>query len=191
MSQGQLIPLADHISFAIKRVRQGIELKSPLRSEVTHLYPAELRVARAGVQLVRESTGVAIPDDEAVPIALHLVNAAAFATDDLSRTIAMTEIFHQISAVLESAYDRHFDPESIDAARFFTHLRYFFVRVEAGRQLTSQPASLAAAIRNSFPEAYRAAQKVRALLELRLNTRITADEESYLALHIARLAHDE
>ncbi|MCW5953137.1 MAG: PRD domain-containing protein [Propionibacteriaceae bacterium] len=190
LSQPQLIPLADHISFAVKRVRQGIRLESPLRAEVTHLYPAELRVALAGVQLVRERTGVPVPDDEAVPIALHLVNAAAFATDDLSRTFAMTEIFHQVFEVLESAYDCRFDTDSVNAARFLTHLRYFFVRVDADRQLSENPTSFANAIRESFPEAHQAAQKVRALLELRLNTVITADEETYLALHIARLTHD-
>ncbi|MGC4152777.1 MAG: PRD domain-containing protein [Propionicimonas sp.] len=190
LSQPQLIPLADHISFAVKRVRLGIRLESPLRAEVTHLYPAELRVGLAGVQLVRERTGIHVPDDEAVPIALHLVNAAAFATDDLSRTFAMTEIFHQVFEVLESAYERRFDTDSVNAARFLTHLRYFFVRVDTDRQLSENPTSFASAIRDSFPEAHQAAQKVRALLELRLNTVITADEETYLALHIARLTHD-
>ncbi|MCA0253067.1 MAG: PRD domain-containing protein [Actinobacteria bacterium] len=190
LSQPQLIPLADHISFAVKRVRLGIRLESPLRAEVTHLYPAELRVALAGVQLVRERTGVHVPDDEAVPIALHLVNAAAFATDDLSRTFAMTEIFHQVFEVLESAYERSFDTDSINAARFLTHLRYFFVRVDTGRQLSENPTSFANAIRDSFPEAHQAAQKVSALLELRLNTVITTDEQTYLALHIARLTQD-
>lgn len=190
LSQPQLIPLADHISFAVKRVRQGVRLESPLQAEVTHLYPAELRVALAGVQLVRERTGVPLPDDEAVPIALHLVNAAAFATDDLSRTFAMTAVFHQVFEVLESAYQRSFDTNSVNAARFLTHLRYFFVRVDTGRQLAENPASFATAIKDSFPEAHQAAQKVRALLELRLNTVITADEETYLALHIARLTQD-
>lgn len=190
LSQSQLIPLADHISFAVKRVRQGIRLEAPLRAEVTHLYPAELRVALAGVQLVRERTGVLVPDDEAVPIALHLVNAAAFATDDLSRTFAMTKVFQQVFEVLESAYGRPFDTNSVNAARFLTHLRYFFVRVDTGRQLAENPASFVSAIRESFPQAHQAAQRVRALLELRLDTAITTDEETYLTLHIARLTHD-
>ncbi len=189
LSQPQLIPLADHISFAVKRVRQGIRLESPLRAEVTHLYPAELRVALDGVRLVRERTSVPVPDDEAVPIALHLVNAAAFATDDLSRTFAMTTVFHQVFEVLESAYDCRFDTDSVNAARFLTHLRYFFVRVDTDRQLAENPVSFGKAIRESFPEAHQAVQKVRALLELRLNTAITADEETYLTLHIARLTH--
>ena len=187
--QGLVIPLADHISFALKRQRQGIVLQYPLRAEVAHLYPNELRVAREGVMLVRERTGQPLSIDEAVPIALHFVNAA-FATDDLSRTFAMTEVFTQIFTVLETAYGRSFDTDSINAARFITHLRYFFVRVQADKQLVENPASFTRTIRESFPKAHAAAQKVRALLELRLAKPITADEEVYLTLHVARLAAD-
>ena len=188
--QGMIIPLADHISFAIKRVRQRLDVEYPLRTEVAHLYPAELRVAREAVALVGERTGVALPVDEAVPIALHFVNAM-FATDDLSRTFAMTEVFRQVFEVLESAYERSFDTESIGAARFITHLRYFFVRVDADRQLVENPGSFTGTVRASFPDAYRCAEKVKALLELRLGKPITVDEVVYLTLHVARLASEE
>ena len=185
--QAMIVPLADHISFAIKRVRQGLSMEYPLRSEVSHLYPRELRAAREAVQLVRERTGVALPADEAVPIALHFVNAT-FASDDLSRTFQMTGVFQQVFALLESAYNRTFDTESINAARFITHLRYFFVRVDAGKQLVEDQTAFASTIRTAFPEAYGCAEKVQALLELRLGKPITGDEVTYLTLHIARLA---
>jgi len=188
--QGMVIPLADHISFAIKRVRQHIDVEYPLRAEVAHLYPGELRVARDAVALVTARTGVELPADEAVPIALHFVNAM-FATDDLSRTVRMTELFRQVFEVLDSAFDRHFDTESINAARFITHLRYFFVRVEAGQQLVENPESFTSTIRTAFPKAYLCAERVKALLELRLEKPITADEVIYLTLHVARLASEE
>ncbi len=185
--QAMIVPLADHISYAIKRVRQGLTMEYPLRSEVTHLYPNELRAARDAVRLVRERTGVALPEGEAVPIALHFVNAM-FSTDDLSRTVQMTEVFRQVFAVLESAYDRHFDTGTINAARFLTHLRYFFVRVDSGQQLVEDQSVFASAIRMAFPEASQCAEKVQALLELRLGKPINADEVTYLTLHVARLA---
>ncbi|HEY3337007.1 MAG TPA: PRD domain-containing protein [Propionicimonas sp.] len=188
-SQAMIIPLADHISYAIKRVRQQVAVQYPLRAEVAHLYPIELRVARAAVQLVRERTGVDLPADEAVPIALHFVNAV-FATADLSRTFQMTEVFEQVFGVLESAYGRRFDTESVNAARFLTHLRYFFVRVDADAQLLENPISFTSTIRTSFPEAYQSAERLQALLELRLGKPITPDEVVYLTLHIARLASE-
>ncbi len=187
---GLIIPLADHISFAIKRVRQGIQMEYPLKAEVAHLYPAELAAAREAVELVVRRTGLPIPMDEAVPIALHFVNAQ-FATDDLSRTFRMTEVFRQVFEVLESAYARRFDASSMNAARFITHLRYFFVRVESNAQLADQRTTFSSAIQGSFPEAYACALKVGALLELRLGKPINDDEVTYLTLHVARLAADE
>lgn len=189
-TQGMVIPLADHISFAIKRVRQHIAVEYPLRSEVAHLYPKELRVARDAVALVSARTGVQLPADEAVPIALHFVNAL-FATEDLSRTFRMTELFRQVFAIRDSAYDRNFDTESINAARFITHLRYFFVRLESDKQLVENPETFTTTIRQSFPEAYLCAERVKALLELRLEKPITADEVVYLTLHVARLATEQ
>lgn len=188
--QSMVIPLADHISFAIKRVRQNITIGYPLKAEVTHLYPAELAQARKAVALIRDRTNVQLSDDEAVPIALHFVNAA-FATDDLSRTVKMTRLFEQVFAVLETAYQREFDTQGINAARFITHLRYFFVRVGADKQLIENPQSFTAAIQTSFPKAYSCAERVKALLELRLEKPITADEVIYLTLHVARLANEE
>lgn len=188
-SQGMIIPLADHLSFAIKRVRQHIVLEYPLRAEVAHLYPKELRVARDGVALARERTGVDLPSDEAIPIALHFVNAM-FATDDLSRTFQMTEVFRQVFQLLESTYERTFDAEGINAARFITHLRYFFVRIDQDKQLVENPESFVTTIRTSFSDAHLCAERVKALLELRLEKPITPDEVVYLTLHVARLASE-
>jgi beta-glucoside operon transcriptional antiterminator len=184
-----VLPLADHISFAIKRVRQNLTIGYPLKAEVAHLYPAELAAARRAVALIRDRTNVQLDDDEAVPIALHFVNAA-FATEDLSRTVKMTKLFEQVFEVLEIAYDRTFDTQSINAARFITHLRYFFVRVTSDKQLSENPDGFISAIRESFPTAYACAERVKALLELRLERPITTDEVIYLTLHVARLANE-
>lgn len=188
--QSMVIPLADHISFAIKRMRQNLTIGYPLKAEVAHLYPAELAEARRAVALIRDRTNVQLNDDEAVPIALHFVNAA-FATEDLSRTVKMTKLFEQVFDVLETAYGRSFDTQSVNAARFITHMRYFFVRVTGDSQLSENPRSFVAAIQESFPTAYACAERVKALLELRLEKPITEDEVIYLTLHVARLANEQ
>ena len=41
-SSATVLAVADHISFAIKRARQAIEVDYPLRAEIAHLYPREL-----------------------------------------------------------------------------------------------------------------------------------------------------
>jgi len=186
-----IIAVADHLSFALKRVRMGVELEYPLRAEVAHLYPEELAVAEEVLSHVNRRTDVPLPDGEAVAIAMHLVNAG-FTTGDLSQTYLMTGVFTQIFDVLEQVLGTRFDRDSVTAARFITHLRYFFVRANQGKQFTEQVAgSFAKAIRESYPEAYGAAVNLRQVLELRLGQPVTDDEVSYLTIHIARLAGGE
>lgn len=90
-------------------------------------------------------------------------------------------------ALLEKTLGEAFDPDSVNAARFAVHLRYFLVRARTAVQIEDGTASLVAeALRASNPDAYRVALRIRDLLEMRLNTTVSEDEVAYLALHIAR-----
>ncbi len=183
------VALADHLSFAIKRRRMGLDFDFPLRAEVTHLYPLELRAAQRILQFVNLRLEDPLDDDEAVAIALHLVNAG-FATGDLSYTYQMTGVFTQLFEVLEQAYGRAFDRNTVNAARFITHLRYFFVRANSGKQLDEGAGKLRAAINDSYPDAHATALKLQAVLELRLGEPLTLDEVTYLTLHVARMVDE-
>lgn len=189
LSSTTIVALADHLSFALKRLRQGIDIEYPLRAEVAHLYPDELRVAQRIVDFVNGRTEEQLPDAEAVPIALHLVNAG-FSSGDLSYTYQMTGVFTQLFEVLEQTYGRPVDRDTVNAARFITHLRYFFVRAHTGRQLAEGATRLATAIREAYPEAFASAVKLQAVLELRLGEPLTDDEVTYLTLHVARMVDD-
>ena len=188
--QSSIIALADHLAFAVKRAQVGQVMPHPLNAEVAHLFPREYGMARRAVDIVRENQ-MQIDDSEAVAITLHFINALAFTDGDLSKTFAMTEVFAQIFDVLESAYGHEFTMDSVNAARFITHLRYFFARAHAGKQLSEHPSAFNDSVRDSFPKAYQAAQKVRALLEFHLGSALTDDEQTYLTLHIERLSTGE
>lgn len=185
-----VVALADHLSFAIKRVAAGMVLDYPLRSEIAHLYPEELAAATHIVAYVNARLDQPIPDDEAIAVTLHLVNAG-FATGDLSETYRITGLFRQLFDVLEQAYGRPFDRDTVSAARFITHLRYFFIRMKKGEQLAEGHEILAAAIQQAYPEAYACALKLTAVLELRLGDEITDNEVLYLTMHVARLASEK
>lgn len=186
LGTGVVVALADHLSFAITRARRRLPIEYPLQAEVAHLYPRELSVAHQIVAFVNSRIDVRLPQEEAVPVTLHLVNAG-FATADLSRTFQMTEVFEQIFTVIERAYDRHIDRHGINTARFITHLRYFFVRMHQGAQLGESSDRLVRAIRLTYPAAFECALKIQTVLEMRLGQPITDDEVAYLTLHVARL----
>ena len=185
-SSTTVLALADHLSFAIKRVEHGVENMYPLRAEIAHLYPRELHWAEQVVDAVNAELEIELPGDEAVPIALHLVNAA-FNSGNLALTYRMTGVFTQIFEVIESAFGLELDRNSVNVARFITHLRYFFVRIHSDEQVEDHAASFLDAIRTAYPDAHRCARRVADILELRLGDPITEDEISYLTLHVARL----
>jgi beta-glucoside operon transcriptional antiterminator len=182
-----LIPLADHLSFALRRAAAGVgELEYPMRWEVQYLYPDEVAVAREALDLVERERGVRLSDVEAVPLALHLVNAQ-FGALDISATVQMTEILHKILSIIRAEYDAAIDEDSAEVARFVTHLRYLFVREHQGKRLRETPRALHDALREARPREYGSAERIGALLAERFGWEITTDEVLYLALHVGRL----
>lgn len=182
-----LIAVVDHINQAMERVCQGLTMDYPLRAEVAHLHPEELRLAEAMVEEINAAQEVQLPGGEAVALALHLFTAAigapsAQAASEQSRLIG------QVMGLLEKSFGEAFDADSVNAARFAVHLRYFLVRARTAVQIEDGTSSLVAeALRVSDPDAYRVARRIRDLLEIRLNTTVSDDETAYLALHVARL----
>lgn len=182
-----VIALADHVSFALRRVAIGMDLEYPLLAEVQHLYSEEYEQAKALLAAINVHAERRLPDVEAVGLALHLVNAG-FATGDLSWTYKMTGVIQQMVAVIGQTFGLDLDGGGVSVGRFITHLRYLFVRIHQHRQLTDEHSSVGAAIRQSYPEAADCARRLAELIEIRLGTPLTDDEVSYLALHVARVA---
>ena len=184
-----VVALADHVSFALRRVNLAMDIVYPLLAEVQHLYAEEYDQARALLQAINAHSAVQLPESEAVGLALHLVNAG-FASGDLSYTYKMTGVIQQMMDVIEQAYDITLNSGSVSVGRFITHLRYLFVRIHNHKQLADEPTTVGQAIREAFPEASEVAVRLGGVLELRLGTPLTTDEISYLALHVARVTTD-
>lgn len=192
ISHSFIVPVADHINYAVVRQRQGMTVDYPLALEVRQLYPQEVRFGERALQLVRELLGVHLPETEAIPLAMHLVNSQ-FASKDMGGTYRMTEVFAQIFEVIGAGFDGPVDRSLMSAARFVTHLRYLFVRAGA-TQITDTSTNvplLLESLKGAHPRAFAAAVKVKLVLEMHLEQQLTEDELTYLTIHIARLARDQ
>lgn len=192
-----VVALADHLQMAVKRNELEPELSAkpnPLSAEVHHLYPTETRLAGFIVEQTNawlSGKGIdPLPDSETVAIALHLVNAG-FRTEDLAETYLMTGVFEQLFEVIDSSFDITIDRQSVNAARFITHMRYFFVRVHNEAQLYDGMSVLRDSLAVSHPDSVACAERLAHILSLRLGSELSSDEQTYLALHVARLAEDK
>ncbi|MEV7972089.1 PRD domain-containing protein [Cellulomonas sp. NPDC089187] len=184
-----LLPLADHLSFALRRMREGAPpIEYPLQWEVPTLYPAEVALARRALGVIERRRGVRLPDEEAVPVALHFVNAQ-LGTADMSQTVGLTRLLSEAVGVIDADLGTRIDPRSADAARFVTHLRYLIADLRADRGVR-EPADdqMAAALRAARPREWACAERIAALVGARVGREVGGGEVAFLALHVDRLA---
>ncbi|MEE8736396.1 PRD domain-containing protein [Bifidobacterium subtile] len=184
-----VMALADHVAYALRRAHDGTSVAYPLQAEVRSLYVREYTLGERLLAELNRHLGGALPEEEAVAFAMHLVNAG-FSTGDLSYTYKMTGVIQQILSIVEQTYGITIDQHSVNVGRFITHLRYLFVRISQNRQLVDEPAPIVASIRQAYSDAAACAWKIAAVIELRLNAGLTDDEVAYLTLHVARVAAD-
>lgn len=182
-----IIAVVDHVNQAMERIRQGLAMDYPLRAEVAHLHPEELRLAERMIDELNARQGIQLPRGEAIALALHLFDAVINSAS-AERSWAQSRLIVQIFEILAGVYGKDFDADSIDAARFAAHLRYFLVRARNGGQVEDGTAgAVAAALRRARPRTRQTALRVRELLELRLGIEVSEDETAYLTMHLARL----
>lgn len=186
-SQSLLLPVLDHLSFAVRRAKAGSRVDMPLRWEVAQLYPEEAALGRRIVALIDERLGVRLQEEEWVAFTLHLINQQ-WTRADFSKTLRMTTTIQQVFELMEGMWGRPIDQETMSSARFVTHLRYLFVRAEEGRQFQGGVnIDVMSPVRRTYPEAAEAALKIARLISNSVKRGLSSEEISYLALHTSRL----
>lgn len=178
--------LADHLSFAVERCLNGMELNTPLAYDVAHFYPKEMELSRRALRIIKERKNIRLPDSEAINIALHLVNGE-MENSDMHATLKATQVIRDISEIIERELRIELDTTSFNYSRFVMHLRYLLQRLEQGEQEDSGIGSAMRLTCIKYPSVYRCALKVRDYLVNRCNQQCSEDELLYLFMHINRL----
>lgn len=180
------ISLTDHIDFAIDRFHRGLNFRSALYWELRTVYPKEFAVGQYALHIIEECVGVALPEEEAASIALHIINAEY--DGDMAHTQAMIEIVRFALDVVRLLLRKDFDENSLDYQRFATHLLFFAQRVIENKPLNQQEDFLYETVAQNYPRAVRCAQKIAQHVENLYQLNIGNAEITFLTIHIARLA---
>ncbi len=77
LSNQATISLIDHINFAMERQQSQLVMPNLLLRETHLLYPKEYALGQRALQIIQRRCGVALPEDEAGYIALHLVTISS------------------------------------------------------------------------------------------------------------------
>lgn len=119
--------LADHLNFAIERYRENLVLTNRLLWEMKNFYEREYLVGVACLKLINARLHIHLPEDEAVNIAFHIVNAQA--SDEVDRDSArIAKLIGEIVNLVVYSLQQPLDKKSIHYTRFITHIRFFAER---------------------------------------------------------------
>lgn len=178
--------LADHLSFAVERCLNGIELNTPLAYDVAHFYPKEMELGRRAVEIIKKQKQIELPGSEAINIALHLVNGE-MENSDMHATLKATQVIRDVSEIIERELRIELDTASFNYSRFVMHLRYLLQRLEQDDQEDNGIGSAMRLTCIKYPRVYSCTLKVRDYLLNQCGRHCSEDELLYLFMHINRL----
>ncbi|MGL5692919.1 MAG: PRD domain-containing protein, partial [Peptostreptococcaceae bacterium] len=114
------VALTDHISFALKRYKENIEIKNELLYEIRRIHKLEFQIGLWAIDYINKEFNVKMPEDEAAFIAMHIVNANY--NENTSESFLMTKIVKQILDIIRYYYSVEFDQNEMNYERLLTHL---------------------------------------------------------------------
>ncbi len=171
------VSLTDHINFAIQRNKKGLDIKNALLWETKRLYKDEFAIGKESLIMVKNKTGVSLPEDEAGFIALHIVNAEL--NEEMPNIISITKVMQEILRIVKYHFKIEFNEESLHYYRFVTHLKFFAQRLFNGTHRLFAG--------EKYRRAYECTKKIQTCIERAYEHKLTSDELLYLTIHIERV----
>jgi beta-glucoside operon transcriptional antiterminator len=181
-----ILTLSDHISFALQRIRENIEIRNPLEWEVKSLYPLETKIGQLALKIVKDKTGIVLPTSEITFIALHFVNAQ-LDSGEMSETTKLTKVVGEILSIVKYYFKIDYDDTPYNFTRFATHIKYFIIREMNSKSFENENEEIYQIVKIKYPETIKCVQKIQKYLQDSYGWNCSNDEKLYLTLHIERL----
>ncbi|QEU47530.1 PRD domain-containing protein [Schleiferilactobacillus harbinensis] len=190
LNPNTVFSLADHINFAIIRLKdyQGVQL--PFSYDIAQMFPAETQMGAYALTVIRNNLHVQLPKSEETAIAMHFVNSQAM-DSEATHADPTEELINRSVRLIEKQFDIQIDRQSFTYNRFAMHLRYYIKRVHDQSQLTAGEVNdLFTTMQREEPIVYRCAQSIADLIDLENGTTGTTDEIFYLMVYVKRLVNN-
>jgi beta-glucoside operon transcriptional antiterminator len=179
------LALSDHISYAIDRHQQGMDVKNKLLDEIKILYPKEFSIGLWALRFIEERIAVKLPIDEAAFIALHL-HTMKMGGGDLRTTVRQTSILKDMVETIQDFLGISINEDQLSYERLITHLRFALTRSEH-RERSTMDEEMLVMIKKKFKDSFRCAKRVSEELSSAHGMELPEEELGYIALHIERI----
>ena len=177
-----LFPLADHISFAVARMKNGEQISNPLTGDIHVLFYKEFQVASVLKKILSDRMQVEIGDDEIGYVALHV--HSAIEDEKVSVAMQMARTVRECVSIIEEETGKKIDVMTLDYNRLMNHVKYMAARLLRGEELKI---NINDYIEIKFPKAFAIATTVCDHLGENIGVQPGEREIGYLAMHIERV----
>ncbi|MDR0636650.1 MAG: PRD domain-containing protein [Treponema sp.] len=186
-----VVALADHFSIVFKRTQEHIELETPLKWDIRHLYPREFQAGMRGLEIIRRERHISFPESEAVSIALHFINAE-IESPDMPTTFKIVAITSDIIGIVKEYFNIAFDEEAFDVMPFVLHLRNMVLKytVRPNQNAQAVDDGLFALITKRYPEAAACCNRICDYLHETQGWEPVRNDRLFLTLHIRRITEN-
>ncbi len=190
LSSNLLFSLADHINFALTRIKDYQGLQLPFSYDVKHLYPKETKIGYDAVAMINEHFHVQLPLSEVTAIAMHLVNSQFEKVSVAGTVLNDDNLIEYATKIIEQEFDLILNREEFTYNRFVMHLRYYLKRIHQQTPLNdSNNFSLFNTMRNEEPQIYLGAKRIADYIDEQLKTKSSQDEIFYLMIYVRRIVN--
>lgn len=181
-----LFPMADHIDFAVRRMKKGEIIVNPLTQDIQVLFYKEYKAAAKIRGLLREAEHLEIPDDEIGYVALHV--HSAICGEEVSSAMLIAQAVRECVTMIEKDMGKKIEVQTLSYNRLMNHVKYMAARAMNGEELKLDMNDY---IKKEFPASFYIAEVVCRHLGKHLKKELPDIEIGYLAMHIARVYAEE
>lgn len=182
------VTLTTHLFGAYQRLIKNEEDVNYL-PDLSDAYPIPYQIADDIITGFRNSLDIYFPESEHKSIALHFINAhTSDGIKDDKNQIENDEIIEVVQDELNrnGIYRRQTNANDYD--RLLVHLKYFINRLN-NNEPDSLPISegMIGEIETNYSQAWHIVQRIKELMEEKLQIKLSLSEQTYLTIHIQRL----
>lgn len=177
--------ISDHISFAMKRKKEGVYLPNIFLNETKTLYKEEYQIGLWALSYIKRRTGMSLEEDEAGYIALHLANFALSNKDN--NAIKIVTLTKEVIDVIQKTMKMKLEEDTLAYARISIHLKYLGERIFRNEKTPIEDTT--SDIREMLktdPRLSLCINRIVKLIKKRYDYILSPDEQTYLCIHIKK-----
>ena len=181
-----LFPMADHIEFAVRRIKNNEQISNPLTEDIRILFYKEYKIAQCMENMLWDNLGVRIDEHEVGYIALHI--HSAIVDEKVSQAMQIAGAVRECISRVEEHTGKKIDVMSLSYNRLMNHVRYMVARALNGEKLKLNMNDY---MEVKFPKAFEISRIVCEEVGRSIHHTLDETEIGYLAMHIERVGSEE